>query len=144
MAMRFTAVSIISEEPLTFGAEHLPLDGAEDVEWKKRVQAVHPRLLPQLKDSALIEEEESEFCVAGGVFEYVRGQELTLDGEQLRLSHCAEHFLDILLSSEQCLQIIEENAGELKNLNMEKEHTESWATLCSWWERGWRVLLLQH
>ncbi|MGZ4032108.1 MAG: hypothetical protein ACXVDJ_07240, partial [Tumebacillaceae bacterium] len=74
--MLYTIVPILQEQPLTIGKEYLPLDGGEGEAWKKAIQAIHPRLLPQLKESALIEEEESAFCVAGGIFEYERGQEL--------------------------------------------------------------------
>lgn len=134
---KFTAVPVVREEPLTFGADYLALDDAEAAAWKEMVQALHPRLLPQLKESALIEEEESEFCVLGGLFEYERGKELVIDGTNLRLSHCAEHFLDFLMPAEECLETVE-------NKNVHEEGRARMSTLLSWWERGYRVLILQH
>ena len=142
--MSYTAVPIIGEEPLTFGGEHLALDGAEGEAFKKAVQSLHPRLLPQLKENALLSEEESAYCVAGGIFDYQRGKELVFDGEDYRLSHCAEHFVDFLLSSEECLRIVEEKRGSLANLLSGEKATGRLAVLISWWERGHRVLLLQH
>lgn len=142
--MSYTAVSIISDEPVTFGSEHLALDGAEGEAFKKAIQSLHPRLLPQLKESALLSEEDSAFCVAGGIFDYQRGQELVFDGADYRLSHCAENFFDFLLSPQECLQILEETQGSLANLLDGEQATGRLAVLTSWWEQGRRVLLLHH
>jgi hypothetical protein len=142
--MSYTIVPILHDDPLTFGAEHLALEGAEGEAWKKAMQALHPRLLPQLKESALIEEEESAFCVAGGIFDYERGQELVIDGVQYTLSHCAEHFMDFLMMPEQCLHVVAEYTQKIASVNVTDEEQARFALLCSWWERGYRVLLIQH
>ncbi|PWK13770.1 hypothetical protein [Tumebacillus permanentifrigoris] len=142
--MNYTIVPILTREPLTLGAEFLALDGAEGEAWKKAIQALHPTLLPQLKESALVEEEESAFCTAGGLFEYQRGQELVLDGQHLALSHCAEHFLDFLLSSEHCLEIMEEKAHSFEKSISAVEQQERFSTLMRWWEKGYSVFVLQH
>jgi hypothetical protein len=142
--MSYTIVPILHDEPLTFSAEYLPLEGAEGEAWKKAIQALHPRLLPQLKENALLEEEESAFCVAGGIFDYERGQELVIDGVQYTLSHCAEHFMDFLMSPAQCLQVVAENRPAIASVNVTDEQQARFALLSSWWERGYRVLLLQH
>ncbi|MGZ4164919.1 MAG: hypothetical protein ACXVDB_09325 [Tumebacillaceae bacterium] len=142
--MLYTIVPILQEQPLTIGKEYLPLDGGEGEAWKKAIQAIHPRLLPQLKESALIEEEESAFCVAGGIFEYERGQELVIDGVQYTLSHCAEHFMDFLMDPAQCLQVVQEHRSAFASATVTDEQQARLALVCSWWESGYRVLLLQH
>lgn len=142
--MRYTVVPIIHDEPLTFGAQHLPLDGADGEQWKKAVQSLHPRLLPSLKENALLSEEESEFCVAGGIFDYERGRELVIDGTELRLSHCAENFFDFLMSPEDCLRVLAERVEHVPEINSTEAHRERLAMLTSWWEQGFRVLMLQH
>lgn len=142
--MSYTAVPILRDEPLTFGSEHLALDGAEGEAFKKAMQSLHPRLLPQLKESALLSEEDSAFCVAGGIFDYRRGQELVFDGAHYRMSHCAENFFDFLLTPQECLQILEDSRGSFANLLEGEKATGRLAVLISWWEQGHRVLLLQH
>ncbi|MGB8956877.1 MAG: hypothetical protein WCC10_15990 [Tumebacillaceae bacterium] len=142
--MDYTMVPIVQGDPLTFGAEHVPLDGAEADAWRKAVQALHPRLLPNLKESALLSEEDSEFCVMGGIFEYQRGQELQMDSVQYLLSHCAEHFVDFLLPPPQCLQITNDKQAELAMINGTAERQQWWDALVAWWSSGYRVLLIQH
>ena len=142
--MDYTMVPIVQDEPLTFGAEQVPLDGAEAEAWRKGVQALHPRLLPNLKESALLSEEDSEFCVAGGIYEFQRGQELQMDGEQFILSHCAEHFVDFLLSPAQCLELVGEKEAEVAALLTTEQRRQWWNALVSWWSKGCRVLLIQH
>lgn len=142
--MLFTLVPIICLEPLTFGAEFIAIDDAAGEAWKKSLQQLNPRWIPQLKESALLAEEDSEFCVAGGVFDYQRGQELVFDGQELVLSHCAEHFVNFLMEPEQCLQVAAEHRDWLATHNVTEENKRHFATLCSWWERGYRVLFLQH
>lgn len=142
--MKETVVVVAQGERVTFGGASLALDDAAGLAWRKAVQSLHPRLLPNLKESALIEEEDSAFCVAGGVFEYERGQELVIDGEELKLSHCAEHFLDFLLPPGECLQIVEEKRAELANVTGTEIDRERWEQLVAWWEQGLQVLVLQH
>jgi len=142
--MLYTLVPIIRLEPLTLGADHIALDDAAGEAWKKSLQAIHPRWLPQLKESALLAEEDSAFCVAGGVFDYQRGQELVFDGEEFTLSHCAEHFVNFLMEPDQCLQLVAEHRDLLANHNGTAEQQAHLATLCSWWEQGYRVMFLQH
>lgn len=142
--MLFTIVPVISLEPAKLGAEFLPLDAAEGEAWKKALQAANPRLLPQVKESALLSEEESEFCVAGGVFDYQRGQELLFDGEHYRLSHCAEHFLDFLQPPEACLQWVQEHGEVLARLNDTEERRARFAKVSEWWQNGYQVLVLHH
>ncbi|HEU4963340.1 MAG TPA: hypothetical protein VFV52_05695 [Bacilli bacterium] len=142
--MRYTILPVISRDPVTFGAEYLPLDDAEGEAWKQAMQKVHPRLLPQVKESALVAEEESEFCLAGGIFEYVRGQELVLDGVEYTLSHCGEHFLDALQTSAQCLALVREQEGVVAAIQDTEQRQERLAQLLDWWQRGFDVMLLQH
>jgi hypothetical protein len=142
--MHYTIVPIIRDAPLTLGDNHLPLDGTEGEAWKKAIQALHPRLLPQLKESALLSEEESAFCVSGGIFDYERGKELVIDGTELRLSHCAENFLDVLMSPEECLQVIKVRSAELAAACQTDEQASRLQTLTNWWQNGWRVLIFKH
>jgi len=142
--MDYTMVPIVQDDPLTFGAAHVPLDGAEADAWRKAVQSLHPRLLPNLKENALLSEEDSEFCMAGGIFEYQRGQELQIDGVQYLLSHCAEHFVDFLLPPPQCLQIAIDKQTELAAINGTEQRQQWWDALVAWWSSGYPVLLIQH
>ncbi|MFD2169556.1 hypothetical protein [Tumebacillus lipolyticus] len=142
--MGYTVVPILQEQPLILSEEHLALEGAEGEAWKKAMQSLHPRLLPSLKESALLSEEESEFCVAGGIFDYERGKELVIDGVELQLSHCAEHFLDFLMSAEDCLSVLAERQEMLAPLTASEEQRARLDRLTEWWQRGDRVLLLQH
>ncbi|KEO84517.1 hypothetical protein [Tumebacillus flagellatus] len=142
--MKYTIVPIVSLDPVTFGAEHIALDDAEGEAWKKSIQTLHPKLLPQIKESALLEEADSAFCAGGGVFDYKRGQELVFDGVEFVLSHCAGHFLDFLQPSEECLKIVEEKADSFEKCNSAERERERWAILLKWWERGYPVFVLQH
>ncbi len=142
--MLYTLVPIKCLEPLTFGADYVAIEDSAGEAWKKGLQALHPRLLPQLKESALLAEEESEFCVAGGVFDYPRGQEFVIDGTEFVLSHCAESFIQFLMEPEQCLQVVEGHREALANLNVTEADRSNFATLCSWWEQGNYALFLQH
>ncbi|ASS74420.1 hypothetical protein CIG75_05075 [Tumebacillus algifaecis] len=142
--MHYTVVPIIQDEPLTLGAEHLPLDGSEGERWKKAIQSLHPRLLPSLKENALLSEEDSEFCVAGGIFDYERGRELVFDGTELRLSHCAENFFDFLMAPVDCLHVLAERQEQCAEIESSADNRARLAVLTAWWEQGYRVLMLQH
>ncbi|MBL0386128.1 hypothetical protein JJB07_05620 [Tumebacillus sp. ITR2] len=142
--MKYTVLPITSLDPITFGAEYLALDDAASETWKKNIQALHPKLLPQLKENSLLAEEDSPFCVAGGVFDYERGRELVFDGERFVLSHCAEHFLDFLQPSADCLQIVEEKADSFEKCNSTEEDRARFVILKNWWQQGYHAFILQH
>jgi hypothetical protein len=108
---------------------------------RSELNLTHPRLLPMFKASLLLSEDE-ESCGSDAELHWLSGEELIFDGRPLMLSHCAEAFMDHVLSSKEALNLLEKAVGSMSfTCSLIQEH---WVEICKdWLSQGWQVILFR-
>ncbi|KRE90402.1 hypothetical protein ASG89_08895 [Paenibacillus sp. Soil766] len=99
---RYWLTPILSYSPLVLGAERMScMPDAEFESFRQLADRQHPRLLQMFKASLLLSDEE-EICGSDLVeLDLTQAGNLVFDGEPFHLSHCAEAFLDRLLTRQE-------------------------------------------
>lgn len=132
---------------VVLGDEREKVGGAAWEAFRRRLGAVHPRLVPLFK-SQLLAADEGEAAhsgagigaVCGGAdgFELDIPGPIAFDGSFYTLSHCGEAFFDRLLDPEDALPLAESLVDEALT-----EPERSWLdAMCRWWRQGRFVVLL--
>ncbi|OCT17125.1 hypothetical protein A8709_24380 [Paenibacillus pectinilyticus] len=139
---RYWLTPIVSYSPLTLGAARMDIPAASDFEAFRQMAAhQHPRLLPMFKASLLLSDDE-DVCGSELVeLDLTLEEDLVFNGEPLHLSHCAEAFLDRLLTNQEAgllLSVMEEEAGSLEG--PPKGWLKQWR---EWLEAGYDIVLLR-
>ncbi|MFC0216322.1 hypothetical protein ACFFK0_28395 [Paenibacillus chartarius] len=133
---------IRTDEPVTIGADRMTVE-ADSPEWmtfRQSLHAVHPRLLPLFKADLLLADDEDGREACGGREEdaavsLAAGGEIVLDERHdMPLSHCAEAFLDRLLTPQEALSLWASAAQPPQGVWSE--------LLLAWWGRGLSPILL--
>ncbi|RTE07706.1 hypothetical protein [Paenibacillus whitsoniae] len=125
-------------EPLVLGAERLRLaDDDALAALRTWAGARHPRLLPMFKASLLLSDDE-DFCGLDDA-EFVLSAEgaIVFDGKPFHLSHCAEAFLDRLLTRPEVLELL------AAANDWPKEHEELVQLWRQWVEAGFDLVLFR-
>jgi hypothetical protein len=132
-------VPIISDNPITFGADRLPCNGQLADEFLKRLSTSHSRCLLSFKAQLLLSDEAEEAC--GGsdfILNWAGDNDIAFDRD-LSLSHCAEAFLNFIPDTVHTLT------------NLENIITSGWdevqlawlETMKEWLTKGYRVILIK-
>jgi hypothetical protein len=145
-------VPLTTTSPVTIGADRIALHEVPEWEtFRQALQAIHPRLLPLFKahllpaadEDGLVcgADEEESFALDGMgdiVFAGAEGQ------GALRLSHCAEAFLERLLPPEEALRLAEEAGAALRLDEAEQPSLlrEWMEMLLVWWRQGRSAVVL--
>ncbi|MGG1514901.1 hypothetical protein ABE504_05780 [Paenibacillus oryzisoli] len=125
-------------EPLVLGTERLRLADDEALAALRTwAGARHPRLLPMFKASLLLSDEE-DYCGSDDA-EFVLSAEgaIVFDGKPFHLSHCAEAFLDRLLTRREVLELL------AAANDWSKEHGELIQLWRQWAEAGYDLVLFR-
>lgn len=96
---RYWLTPILSYSPLVLGAERVNcLPDAEFESFRQLASNQHPRLLPMFKSSLLLSDDE-EVCGSDLVeLDLMYEGDIVFDSKPFHLSHCAEAFMDRLLT----------------------------------------------
>lgn len=99
---RYWLTPIVGYSPLVLGAERLCLPADEEFDDLRQMAGLqHPRLLPMFKLSLLLSDDE-EICGSELVeLDLTDDEDIRFDGEPFHLSHCAEAFMDRLLTRQE-------------------------------------------
>ncbi len=132
-------VPIIREEPLTFGAKRLALDGPLVLDFINKLSTIHPRCLMSFKAQLLLTDESEEAC--GGsdrAIDWGNRQDITMNG-MLILSHCAEAFIDCIPQSEEIVNIL----GSLVTSDWDEAQQDWLNQMKQWLGSGYRVIMMR-
>lgn len=133
---------VVDSNPLRFGADRVACEPIQELEaLRAELNRIHPRLLPMFKASLLLSDDD-ESCGTDVELHWRSGEDLIFDGGPLVLSHCAEAFMDHVLSSQEALRLLKEAAGRIPfAFSRTQEH---WIETCNDWLRlGWQVILFR-
>ncbi|MDB5052297.1 MAG: hypothetical protein JWM44_347 [Bacilli bacterium] len=101
----FWLTPLMSIEPLVLGAERFKCEPElELAELRQKLDAVHPWLLPLFKANLLLADEETESCGNDNeelTLSLAEAEDIVFDGQPFVLSHCADNFLERILTIEQ-------------------------------------------
>ncbi|WP_248926630.1 hypothetical protein [Paenibacillus hamazuiensis] len=127
-----------------FGKERTVLEPSREAElFRQKLHEVHPRLLPMFKANLLLSDEAILQCGVDELpFELGNGEDICFAEVEaaLKLSHCAEAFMDRLLAASEgemlCRRALEPDTwvnplGEWLGL------------MLGWFEAGFQVILLR-
>ncbi|MNI21359.1 hypothetical protein D3C73_748790 [compost metagenome] len=141
---RYWLTPIIQKEPLVLGAERICCEPIHVLEpLREAFQDIHPRLLPMFKASLLLSDEEDLCGDDEAEVDWDSGADIHLDGSPLVLSHCAEAFLDRLLSAIEVKRLlvdftINDSDKAVNELQM------LWIQYMNdWLNHGWEIILLR-
>ncbi|KRE74943.1 hypothetical protein [Paenibacillus sp. Soil750] len=139
---RYWLTPILSYSPLVLGAERMScMPDAEFESFRQLAGQHHPRLLQMFKVSLLLSDDE-EICGSDLVeLDLTNEGNLVFDGEPFHLSHCAEAFLDRLLTrreSKALLMAMDEHR-EASN-GMHAVWIKQWL---DWLDAGYDIVLLR-
>ncbi|MDU0201647.1 hypothetical protein ACYEXS_02770 [Paenibacillus sp. MAH-36] len=136
---RYWLTPIVNNSPLMFGADRInctPLKALES--FREMANGKHPRLLAMFKSSLLLSDDE-ELCGSELVeLDLEQFKAISFDGEPFHLSHCAEAFLDRLLTRKEALELV----SSLK-CDVDSEHSNWINQWLRWLESGYDVILLR-
>jgi hypothetical protein len=139
---RFWLTPIVGYSPLVLGADRLCLLADEEFEAFRQLAGMqHPRLLPMFKLSLLLSDDE-EVCGSELVeLDLTDDEDIKFNGDPFHLSHCAEAFMDRLLTRQ-------EVKGYLLAMQAQSGATEGklkvWMNQwLEWVEAGYDIVLLR-
>jgi hypothetical protein len=147
-------VPLTTASPVTIGADRIALQATPEWEtFRQALQAVHPRLLPLFKAHLLpAADDEGLVCGMEGEaesFALDSAGDIVFTGAEegaasLRLSHCAEAFLERLLPPEEALRLVEEASVTLRFDELGQSPLPLiWkAKLTAWWRQGQSAVVL--
>jgi hypothetical protein len=133
---------IVESEPLRLGSGRIACQPMQELEaLRSELNRIHPRLLPMFKASLLLSDDE-ESCGSDAEVHWLSGEDLVFDGKPLMLSHCAEAFMDHVLSSKEALGLLEKAIGSMPfACSLSQEH---WVETCKdWLSQKWQVILFR-
>jgi hypothetical protein len=149
---RLWLVPLTTTSPVTIGADRIALHEVPEWEtFRQALQAVHPRLLPLFKAHLLpAGDEDGLVCGADGEesFALDGAGDIVFKGAEdqgaLRLSHCAEAFLERLLPPEEALRLVgEAGAGLQLDEAAQPSPQQAWRDrMTAWWGQGLAVVVL--
>jgi hypothetical protein len=128
---RYWLTPIIDRFPLKLGSERLCCEPLNELEvFRERMQSLHPRLLPMFKASLLLSDDE-EICGSDVLeLQWSGENDLVFDGAPFHLSHCAEAFLDRLLSTKEAASMLILGTDEMLS-------SWEWSTIQLQWLYKW-------
>lgn len=137
---RFWLTPIVSYTPLVLGADRInctPLIAVD--KFRELANGGHPRLLAMFKSSLLLSDDE-DLCGSELVeLDLGHSDAIRFDGNPFHLSHCAEAFLDRLLTRNEAVQLVLSlNEGDLNAESIRWKN--QWLR---WLESGCDVILLR-
>lgn len=145
---RLWLTSVTATAPVTIGADRMAVDAPAEWEtFRRALHAVHPRLLPLFKARLLTADDDDAGCggADGGELELAGGRPIVLAAEEgtigLRLSACAEAFLDRLIAPAEALRLIR-SAGLPEDAVLTERQKLWLGTVRMWWERGLAAMVL--
>jgi hypothetical protein len=131
---------IVSMDPVTLGADRMHCPASAEFEnFRGKLQRVHPRLLPLFKAHLLLTDDSAEACGTEELaFSLEDPGDIVFDEKVFKLSHCAEAYLDRLLTAKEALHL-------LQKCEFNRNEREAvWAgLLLRWLEEGSRIVLLK-
>ncbi|MFC5450213.1 hypothetical protein [Paenibacillus aestuarii] len=135
---KYWLTPIVNRSPLLVGRERIVCEPLAELEKLREIaNGLHPRLLPMFKASMLLSDDPDVCGAEADELELASEDDIVFDGTVLHLSHCAEAFLDRLLT-------IRETQGLVYQLAANSERLQSWKQLwLSWLDAGWAVILLR-
>ncbi|MCD1261534.1 hypothetical protein B5M42_022280 [Paenibacillus athensensis] len=140
---RYWLTPVTAKEPLTLGGERLVCEPQAELErLREQLAKLHPRLLPMFKASLLPGDEEAEACGDEAAEpDWGGGDDIRFDGVSLMLSHCAEAFIDRLLSPREALTLLDEAGAEGEEVFVSSAR---WlGVMRQWLAAGCEVILLR-
>ncbi|CAN7442160.1 hypothetical protein LJR153_002935 [Paenibacillus sp. LjRoot153] len=139
---RYWITPILSYSPLMLGAERISCFPDEEFEsFRQLAGHQHPRLLPMFKSSLLLSDEE-EICGSDLVeLDLTHDGNIVFNGEPFHLSHCAEAFLDRLLTRQESKALL---MAMVEHREASQGMHEVWINQwLKWIEAGYDIVLLR-
>lgn len=137
---RYWLTPIVNYSPFVLGADRMnctPLKALES--FRELANGRHPRLLAMFKSSLLLSDDE-ELCGSELVeLDLELFESISFDGKPFHLSHCAEAFIDRLLTRKEALELV----TSLPESDVVPEHSRWRQQWLRWLESGYDVILLR-
>jgi hypothetical protein len=142
---RYWLTPIISRTPLKLGAERISCDPLTELEgFRSKLHIVHPRLLPMFKAGLLLSDEEEACGTDSGDLDWSTGDNIVFDSNPYTLSHCAEAFLDRLLSADESASLLHVAVQGNWDGGAWTSRQQDWLDAClGWLKQGQEVILLR-
>ncbi|NOV03444.1 hypothetical protein [Paenibacillus planticolens] len=137
---RYWLTPIVSYSPLVLGADRIDCTPPGSLEMlREQANGKHPRLLAMFKSSLLVSDDE-ELCGSEFVeLDLGHADAICFDGNPFHLSHCAEAFLDRLLTRKEAMQLV----SALNERDLDAESINWKNQWLRWLESGCDVILLR-
>ncbi len=130
----FWLTPIISKKPLALGAERIKCEPLVEItNFRQKLDMTHAWLLPLFKANLLLADDNTEVCGNDNeelTLSLAAAEDIVFDGLPYVLSHCAENFLERLLTIEQTLQGLDDAGAAFDEL---------WSPV----QRGWLAFMLK-
>ncbi|MBA2938109.1 hypothetical protein HZF08_07305 [Paenibacillus sp. CGMCC 1.16610] len=136
---RYWLTPIVNDSPLVLGADRIHCTPLKELEsLRELANGKHPRLLAMFKSSLLLSDDE-ELCGSELVeLDLEQFEAISFDGKPFHLSHCAEAFLDRLLTRKEALELV-----SCLKCDVDSEHSNWINQWLRWLESGYDVILLR-
>jgi hypothetical protein len=140
---RYWLTPIVNKSPLRFGAARICCEPIRELDvFRESAQKLHPRLLPLFKASLLLSDDEEHCGSELDDLALSDKKEIVFDGNPYHLSHCAEAFLDRLLSLQEAKGLV--SSLDVSGLEGQSEIHQHWKKQwLLWLESSWDVILLR-
>ncbi|MZQ81864.1 hypothetical protein GQF01_06915 [Paenibacillus sp. 5J-6] len=137
---RYWLTPIVNYSPIVLGADRMdctPLKALES--FRELANRRHPRLLAMFKASLLLSDDE-ELCGSELLeLDFEQSEAISFDGKPFHLSHCAEAFLDRLLTRKEALELV----SSLHECDADPDQSSWKNQWLRWLESGYDVILLR-
>jgi hypothetical protein len=144
---RFWLTPLLSKDPLILGSERISCVPSPELDtFRVILQGVHPRLLPLFKAELLLSDDDDESCGSDMTLEELEldgGETIEFDSERLIVSHCAEAFLDRVLTVSETQKLLQQAEQKLQAIEPNASHLHWIQQMKLWSSRNWEIILLR-
>ncbi len=119
------------------------VDNEELHQFKAQLHILHPRLIPMFKLQFIIHQDE-DHCGNNQVeLDMTSAQDICFDGTNLPLSHCAEAFVNQMMSPRDGLRYLS-SLKESQIITTWTHQQKQWLSLCVlWFQQNRSIILLK-
>ncbi|NQX65436.1 hypothetical protein HQN90_04770 [Paenibacillus alba] len=139
---RYWLTPILGYSPLVLGSERIHCTPLADLEAFRLIASrKHPRLLPLFKSGLLLSDDE-DVCGSELVeLDLSELEDIVFNGDPYHLSHCAEAFLDRLLTRQETWELV----SSISEIDWDdQDHDVKWKQQwLRWLEAGFDVIMLR-
>jgi len=135
---RYWLTPIVKRTPLQLGGGRIVCEPLAELEkLREEAHGLYPRLLPMFKASMLLSDEEDACGSEEVELELASEEDIVFDGSVFQVSHCAEAFLDRMLTNREARAWVDQLAANSERL---QDWKQMWLR---WLDAGWDVILLR-